>query len=338
MLTFGFYNSINHDRRYSAIQFGSIFDGIIQDGIFMSIGSRFRTYSTGNDEMAVLVGPGRAWFNHTWTLNDAPFFVNISQSELLLDRIDVVALDINSDKNSRTNKITVIKGTPSKNPEPPSLIKSKYHNQYPLAHISVKAGVTSIKEADITNKVGTSDTPFVTGILDTINIDDLLTQWGAQWEEYFDFWKREWRSWYEAQTNEIQNTYSAWEREWTLWSQSYKTEMEDTSEKWKALWDAWFYTNINQNQQAITQWKNQWDSEITNWFDSLKVMLDSDVAANLANRIAELESCCGIVKNFMNNLTSEHAIYDIIEDDADNPIFDSDGDVIGSKIIFVVKQ
>lgn len=37
-VTYGFYNSRNHDRRYDAIQMSSIFDGIIRDGIYMSIG------------------------------------------------------------------------------------------------------------------------------------------------------------------------------------------------------------------------------------------------------------------------------------------------------------
>ena len=32
--SFGFYNAVNHDRRYDAVQFGQIFDGIISDGVY----------------------------------------------------------------------------------------------------------------------------------------------------------------------------------------------------------------------------------------------------------------------------------------------------------------
>lgn len=68
-VTYGFYNSKNKDRRYDAIQMSSIFDGIIRDGILQHVGTAMMVKeSTG---MMVNVGIGRAWFNHTWTLNDA---------------------------------------------------------------------------------------------------------------------------------------------------------------------------------------------------------------------------------------------------------------------------
>ena len=37
-LTYGFYSSTNGDRKYSADQFGSLFEGIITNGVFMGIG------------------------------------------------------------------------------------------------------------------------------------------------------------------------------------------------------------------------------------------------------------------------------------------------------------
>lgn len=77
-VTYGFYNSKNKDRRYDAIQMSSIFDGIIRDGILQHVGTAMMVKeSTG---MMVNVGIGRAWFNHTWTLNDA-LPVYISESE-----------------------------------------------------------------------------------------------------------------------------------------------------------------------------------------------------------------------------------------------------------------
>lgn len=375
MISFGFYDSINHDRRYNAIQFGSLFDGILRDGIFMSIGTCFRVIPA--EDMTVLVGAGRAWFNHTWTLNDAPLPVYLPQSEVLLDRIDAIVLDINSNQASRTNDVMVIKGTPSKTPQRPTLINNSTRHQYPLAFISVTARATSIRAADITSMVGTSSTPYVTGILDTVNIDALIDQWKDQWQAFFEkqtldmettnaFWKREWQLWYEAQTNEIQDAYLAWQQEWSLWSSNYKTEMESTADEWKDLWNAWFYSYINQNQQMIAEWQQDRDAEFRVWFDSLKAMLEPDVATNLAKRIAELESCCAITKDFINNLTAEHAVYDKLYDNSwssyDNvvdsdemdvldsnsdvingrnhssePILDSDGHTISGKVIFVTK-
>ena len=38
-VTYGFYNSLNGDRKYDSAQISSIFDGLIVDGIFASIGT-----------------------------------------------------------------------------------------------------------------------------------------------------------------------------------------------------------------------------------------------------------------------------------------------------------
>ena len=152
-VTFGFYNSKEGDRRYDAIQMSSIFDGIIQDGILQHVGTAMVVKES--EAMIINVGVGRAWFNHTWTLNDA-------------------LLPLDSREAVRANDIKIIKGTPASNPTKPTMVKTNDHWQYPLAYIYVGAGVTSIRQANITNCVGTSECPFVTAPLDKVEIDDLI--------------------------------------------------------------------------------------------------------------------------------------------------------------------
>lgn len=219
MITYGFYNSINHDRKYNALQFGSIFDGIVRDGIFMSIGGHFNVVAS--EGMMVIVDTGRAWFDHTWTLNDAALPLYIPQSEIILDRIDAIVIDVNAEVGQRKNDIIVVKGTPSKEPQRPAMIKTTNHHQYPLAYISVKAGVTSIRTADISITVGTSEAPYVTGILETVNIDNLLAKWEDEWQIFFDaqteemdetdaFWKQQWQQWYDDHTTEWTQDFTEW--------------------------------------------------------------------------------------------------------------------------------
>ena len=48
-VTYGFYNSLNKDRVYNAEQMSSIFNGIITDGVFASIGGSLMPIAgTGN--------------------------------------------------------------------------------------------------------------------------------------------------------------------------------------------------------------------------------------------------------------------------------------------------
>jgi len=181
-VTYGFYNSLNGDRKYNAEQISSIFDGLIVDGVFASIGTAFAVKAAGG--LTVNVGIGRAWFNHTWTLNDSILPLTAPESEVLLDRIDAVVLEVNGMESVRENSIKIVTGTPSSAPVRPTLENEGNVHQYPLAYIYRKFGSTVITQANITNMVGTDSTPFVTGIIQTISLDELLGQWQDQLDQF----------------------------------------------------------------------------------------------------------------------------------------------------------
>ncbi len=338
MVTYGFYNSYNHDRRYDAKQFGSIFDGIVRDGVFMSIGEHFNVTESGNG-MMILVGTGRAWFDHTWTLNDAKLPLIVPQSEIIMNRIDAVVIETNSTQSVRANTIKIIKGTPSSNPSRPALVHNEQVHQYPLAYIQVNANVTSIRQGNITNMIGTSATPFVTGILDSINIDTLIAQWKDQWDEYRDFWETEWEQWYLAQTREIQEAVEFWLNEWNLWSENYKNNMIATKDEWNTLWQTWYYTYTTENQQSISKWQSDRDAEFYEWFNGLKDLVDADTATTILGRVQDLTDRVETLEEFADRLTTDHAVYyrleneyfgkfDYVLDDTSDYVLDSDTDKI----------
>lgn len=183
-VTFGFYNSINHDRLYDATQMSSLFDGIINDGIFASLGTALAIRSSSG--MNVVVGAGRAWFNSSWLNNDTEFILELDPTDLVLDRIDVIVLEINSTSEVRENSIKYIAGLPATEPVAPELENTDLVHQYPLAYISVPVGTSAITPELITNKVGTVDCPFVTAILETTNIDFVFAQWAGEFGIWFD--------------------------------------------------------------------------------------------------------------------------------------------------------
>lgn len=183
-VSFGFYDSLNGDRKYTAVQFSYLFNSLIKDGIFMHVGEHLNVKEgTG---MQVNVGSGFAWFNSTWTRNDADYPVDIDISDLLQVRIDAIVLEVDETVSSRTNSIKVITGTPASDPQKPTLTNTNDIHQYPLAYVTVGVGVTSITQADIENCIGTDPCPFVTGVLDTIDATTLIAQWEAQFNEWFE--------------------------------------------------------------------------------------------------------------------------------------------------------
>lgn len=183
-LTFGFYNSLDGDRKYDAMQMSQIFDGIINDGVFQSIDDFFATKPSSG--LSVTVGTGRAWFDHTWTLNDALIPLTVDAADPTLTRIDAVVLEVDSSELVRANSIKIVKGTAASNPTKPAMTNTDTLHQHPLAYITVKPGMTEVKASEIEIMVGKSECPFVTAILETTDIDAVFAQWESQFTAWFE--------------------------------------------------------------------------------------------------------------------------------------------------------
>ena len=193
-LTYGFYNSRNGDRKYNAMTMSAIFDGIINDGVFQSIGTCFKPVpSTG---LSVNVGIGRAWFDHTWTYNDSPMNLTFTQSDMINARIDAIVLEVNAEDSVRANSLKVIIGTPAASPQKPTLTNTATVNQYPIAYVTIPANATSIIDDNIEYVVGQDPCPFVTAILETVDITELITQWKSQFQTWMNEEKDDFDAWY----------------------------------------------------------------------------------------------------------------------------------------------
>lgn len=154
----GFFNSLNLDREYDADEFSSFYDGLISDGVYSSVGTRFYVSAYGG--MKVCVDTGRAWFDHTWTVNSQKLLLELDTADTLYRRIDAVVIEVN--KTDRENYIKIVKGTPAQNPARPTLTKNTKVIQYALAYIMVPVNTTAIVADNITNVVGTVETPLIT--------------------------------------------------------------------------------------------------------------------------------------------------------------------------------
>lgn len=208
----GFFNSLNGDRKYNAAQMSAIFDGLIIDGVFASIGTAFAVKAAGG--LTVNVGIGKAWFDHTWTVNDSILPMTAPEAEVLLDRIDAVVLEVNGMESVRNNTIKFVKGNPSSAPSRPTLTNVGNVHQYPLCYIYRKYGTAVINQADITPMVGTESTPFVTGILQTISLDELLGKWQDELDRFTD-----------ARSKEVDDWIAQEESDFTAWFNKMKDQL-----------------------------------------------------------------------------------------------------------------
>lgn len=256
-ITCGFYNSLNGDRKYDAAQISSIFDGLIVDGVFASIGTAFAVKAAGG--LTVNVGIGKAWFNHTWTVNDSILPMTAPEAEVLLDRIDAVVLEVNGMESVRENTIKFVKGTPSSAPVRPTLTNEGNIHQYPLAYIYRKFGSSTITQADITPMVGTESTPFVTAILQTVSLDELLGRWQDELDQFVA-----------AQSAEVDEWIASEENDFTTWFNQMKADLT--------------------NEQALLdEWISAEQTDFLNWYEQMRGQLDNDAAGHLQLEIDKEE-------------------------------------------------
>lgn len=180
---YGFYNSIDGDRKYDAEQFGDMFSGIITDGIYATIGDAFAVKPGGG--MSVTVGTGRCWFDKTWSVNTAVMPLELEVSDLLLPRIDTVIIEVDKRTVTRANAIKVVTGVPAVTPQAMTLTNTDEIHQYPLAYVSIAANQETVTSANIQTVIGQASCPFVTGILKSVDITPFWQQWQAQFDEWF---------------------------------------------------------------------------------------------------------------------------------------------------------
>lgn len=256
-VTSGFFNSVNGDRTYNAEHMSAIFDGLIIDGVFASIGTAFAVKAAGG--LTVNIGTGKAWFDHTWTVNDSVMPMTAPRADVLLDRIDAVVLEVNKSESIRYNFITFVRGNPSSSPSRPTLRNEKNVHQYPLCYIYRKHGTEVINQADITSMVGTESMPFVTGILQTISLDELL----GKWQDELDLFVL-------ARSQEVDDWITQEESDFAAWFDKIKADLQ-------------------QEQAVLDQWIASEQADFLAWYNQMKDQLSGDVAGNLQLEIDKEE-------------------------------------------------
>lgn len=141
----GFFNSTDHDRRYSALDFNQLIDTIKSDGIDQ-YGDKLEVIA--GEGLNVIVKSGKAFYNQHWLFNDANLTLELEQASPTQDRIDAIIIEVN--ETDRTMLIKAVTGEPSNTPVAPALVETTNIHQYYLAWVEVDTG--SLVVGTITDK------------------------------------------------------------------------------------------------------------------------------------------------------------------------------------------
>lgn len=182
---YGFFNSVNGDRVYNAQQMSSIFEGLITDGVYESVGNKLAVQP--NSGMTIQVASGRGWFNRHWVNNDTEYLMTLEAADVILNRYAAICIRVD-DSDAVRSAVPYIKyseyaTTPSK----PTMTRSEFINEYCLAYVYIKAGASEITFSDIEDtRPNTELCGWVTGLIEQLNTTTLWSQWESLFTEWFE--------------------------------------------------------------------------------------------------------------------------------------------------------
>lgn len=282
-VTSGFFNSYEGDRKYDAVQVSEMFDGVIEDGVFMHVGEGLQVFAT-NTPNTVAVGTGRCWFNHVWVKNwPSRLLVTLPAPDQIYTRYDAIVVEINNEKTARRGRITYVKGdvSTSGNPVLPTLEKDGGDtgtSQYMLAYVTRLANTTTISTSDIHSRVGFSGCPWVVAPAGVVDLD-----------RYWSDWEEQYGDWFEDFTTESDNTFNTFMEQKEASYNQFEVEIANEWQGVKSELEAQTAIAVNTSQEAI----------------------DGTLAGQLQKQIDDLE--------FTNNMTP-FALMTVVEEN-DTPEF-----------------
>lgn len=182
-ITYGFFNSVNGDRKYNADQMSNYFEGLVSDGVYNGVGNSMVVQASSG--MNITVGSGRAIIGSKWIKNDSAYTLTVTGSHPTLNRYTAVVIKL--DKVNRNISITTIDGTPASTPTKPTISDSQTVMYLVLAYVYVGAAVTSISQSNITDtRTDSTVCGWVTGLIEQVDTSTLYLQWQEAFDTWFD--------------------------------------------------------------------------------------------------------------------------------------------------------
>lgn len=183
-IKYGFFNSVDGDRKYNADDISNFFIKLISDGVFPTPATNLQVVESSG--MKVNVSAGWGFIRCKYVYNTTYESLTIEPSDLVLNRIDRVVMRLDPSVSARNIILTVKKGTPAATPEPPELTRvSDGIYELSLAQIAINAGASAITQADITDERPDGDVcGYVAGLINQIDAGNLF----AQFSSAFYFW------------------------------------------------------------------------------------------------------------------------------------------------------
>ena len=127
--------------------------------------------------MSVQIATGRGWFNKHWVDNTTAHIMSLAAADVTLNRYCAVCIRVDTSDSVRTAEPYLKYSDFATTPVKPTMTRSEYINEYCLAYVYIKVGITEIKAADIEDtRANESLCGWVTGLIEQLSSATLFEQ------------------------------------------------------------------------------------------------------------------------------------------------------------------
>lgn len=173
--SYGFFDSKNLDRVYTAEDFTSYLSGMICDGVFDTYGDNFSV--SAGDNVSVVIGTGKAWIDGHFFLNDIAYKLALKKYvDESLNRYVIIGISCDTSDSVRACQIEVKSGTAATSPSVPSFQNTDTKKYLTLAAVRLNNGITEISQSDITDyRSNEKKCGYVKCILGKCRVSEILS-------------------------------------------------------------------------------------------------------------------------------------------------------------------
>lgn len=205
----GFFNAVldsttgEYLPRYEASEFAERFKMFFTNGIFYNSSSALQI--TAGSGLKLVAGQGACNINGYAGINEQTEEITLEIADSFYPRYDAICVRL--DITNKKIDFKIIKGTASATPPIPTaetLTRNDLVYDLMLAYVYVRAGATSITNANITDTRGNSNVcGFVTGSVKELDTASFWLQWQKAFEEYADAQESEFMTWWNSLKAEL---------------------------------------------------------------------------------------------------------------------------------------
>lgn len=185
MANYGFFNSKNLDRTYTAEDFSGYLSHLICNGILDTYGDCFAMTADG---LTIQIGTGRAWIDGHYFLNSSSETLDLSQFvDESLNRYVIIGISCDTSEDARLCQFETLSGTPSNAPEIPEFTDTENKTYLTLAAVYLEAAADTITNSNITDyRSDESKCGYVRCILGKCKVTEMMEQIEQMYAEITD--------------------------------------------------------------------------------------------------------------------------------------------------------